>query len=299
MKQKIYENNYKNKKYKLLSFFKEIVNNIQKIYEHLCIIRTKHIIFPICIKILIKEETIKYYLIDRKNKVIEKNFDEIEKFLSNVKKDFIEQLETFYKNDDYMRFFHGNQIINIVKHLEGNYEIFPLLRYILNDTDKENIEEGDKKNVHSTIDYINHYSLYNKEIFKNISNYVKSFLKKNKTSLEEHYINMRIKREYTIKGIFVYKSESESMEGDILQLFLDNINKPPIPQNILITNKETSYEEMHAFLNRAILCRYNTLFAIEINESLSLDQQKDLNRFITKLLAYKNEYLSKRKKVNS
>ena len=293
---KIYESIYKNEKYKLLYFFKENINNIQIIYQHLSIMREKHIIFPISIKILIKEETIKYYLIDRNNKVIEKKIDEIETLLLNVKKDFIEQLETFYKNDDYMRFFHGNQIINIIEHLDGNHEIFPLLRYILNDTDKENIEEGDKKNVHSTTDYINYYSLFNKEIFENISNYVKSFLKKNKTSLEEHYINMRIKKEYTLKGIFVHKSESESMEEDILQLFLDNINRPPIPQNILITNKETSYEEVQAFLNRAILCRYNTLFAIVINESFSLDQQKDLNRLISKLLSYKNEYFNKREK---
>ena len=89
-------------------------------------------------------------------------------------------------------------IINIIEHLDGNHDIFPLLRYILNDTDKENIEEGDKKNFHSSTDYINHYfnhcSLYNKEIFENISNYVISFLKKNKTSLEEHYINMRKKK---------------------------------------------------------------------------------------------------------
>ena len=218
-------------------------------------------------------------------------------FLSNVKKVFINQLETFYKIDDFMRFFPSSQIINIIEHLDGNHDIFPLLRYILNDTDKENIEEGDKKNVHSTIDYINHYSLYNKEIFENISNYVISFLKKNKTSLEEHYIKMKIKSENALKGIFAYKSES--MEGDILQLFLDNINKPPIPQNILITNKETSYEEMHAFLNRAILCRYNTLFAIEINESFSLEQQKYLNKFIDKLLSYKNEYFNKREKKNS
>ena len=43
------------------------------------------------------------------------------------------------------------------------------------------------------------------------------------------------------------------MEEDILQIFLDKINKLPIVQNILIANKETSYEEMQAFLNRAIL----------------------------------------------
>ena len=280
VKQKIDENDSENenkmiKKNNTLNFFKEIINNIETIYEHISVLK------------------IKYFLNDKNNKAIEKNFDEIEKFLSNAKKDLIKQLETFYKIDDFMRFFYGKQIVSIVDHLDGYLEIFPFLRYILNDTDKENIEEGDKKNVHSLTDYINHYSLYNKETFENISNYVISLLKKNKTSLEEHYTHLKIRSENTLKGIYIYKSESESMEEDILQIFLDKINRLPIAQNILITNKETSYEEMQAFLNRAILCRYNTLFAFEINESFSLDQQRDLNKFIDKLLSYKNEYFNK------
>ena len=68
------------------------------------------------------------------------------------------------------------------------------------------------------------------------------------------------------KGIYNYESHSESMEEDILQIFLDKIDSLPIAQNISITNKETPHEEIQAFLNRAILCRYNTLFVIEINE---------------------------------
>ncbi len=69
------------------------------------------------------------------------------------------------------------------------------------------------------------------------------------------------KKRKIIKGIYIYKSKSESMEEDILQIFLDKIGRLPIAQNILRTNKETtSYEEIQAFLNRAILCRYNTLW---------------------------------------
>ena len=83
------------------------------------------------------------------------------------------------------------------------------------------------------------------------------------------------------------------MEEDILQIFLDTLGRLPIAQNILITNKETSYEEMQAYLNRAILCRYNTLFVIEINESFSEYQQRYLNRFLDKLLFNKNENYTK------
>ena len=59
------------------------------------------------------------------------------------------------------------------------------------------------------------------------------------------------------------------MEDDILQICLDLAGQLPIAQNILISHKETSYEEMQAFFNRSILCQYNTLFIVEINNSFS------------------------------
>lgn len=46
-----------------------------------------------------------------------------------------------------MRFFYGEQIVSIVKYLDGYSEIIPFLRYILNDTDNKNIEESDKANI--------------------------------------------------------------------------------------------------------------------------------------------------------
>ena len=51
---------------------------------------------------------------------------------------------------------------------------------------------------------------------------------------------MKIKKENNekiIKGIYIYKSKSESMEEDILQIFLDKIGRFPIAQNFLVTNK--------------------------------------------------------------
>ena len=84
------------------------------------------------------------------------------------------------------------------------------------------------------------------------------------------------------------------MEEDILQIFLDKIGRLSIAQNFLITNKETSYKEIQAFLNRAILSRYIIhYFFVEINESFSEYQQRYLNRFIDKLLSYKNESYNK------
>lgn len=121
--------------------------------------------------------------------------------------------------------------------------------------------------------------------------------KKNDSSLEDHYKNIKIKKTHPPKGIFKYKpklNETEySMEYGILQLFLEYINSIPIAQNIIVMNKETSFEEMQAFFNRAILCNYNTLFVVQLNKSFSEYQQKKMNNLINQLLEYKKEQVIK------
>ena len=88
------------------------------------------------------------------------------------------------------------------------------------------------------------------------------------------------------------------MEFFILNIFLDKLGQLPIAQNILICSKETSPEEIQAFFYRAILCDYNTLFAVEINESFSDYQQNIMYNYINKLLSVQNEEYKKYEKKN-
>ena len=92
------------------------------------------------------------------------------------------------------------------------------------------------------------------------------------------------------KGIYLYECETNKMEKFIIKLFWDKLTKLPIAQNVLITSKETSEEEMQVFFHRAILCNYNTLFVVEINDSFSEQQQSVMNTYIeqTLSLSYKN-----------
>ena len=60
-------------------------------------------------------------------------------------------------------------------------------------------------------------------------------------------------------------------------------------QNVLIPNNETSPEEIQAFFYRAILCEYNTLFVIELNNSFSNFQQNIMYSYINSILTYKNK----------
>ena len=100
-------------------------------------------------------------------------------------------------------------------------------------------------------------------------------------------------------GIYLHNCENESMEEFILNIFLDKMNQLPIAQNVLICSKETSIEEMQAFLYRAILCDFNTLFVVEINDSFSDFQQNIMYTYIDTLLTYKSEkYKENEKKKN-
>ena len=86
------------------------------------------------------------------------------------------------------------------------------------------------------------------------------------------------------------------MEEYILFLFSDKLGLFPIAQNILICGKETSLEEIKSFFYRAILCEYNTLFIVEINESFSITQINKMNTHIENLLFYLYEKNKKGKK---
>ena len=59
--------------------------------------------------------------------------------------------------------------------------------------------------------------------------------------------------------IFVNISFSKNFFSlNLINLFKDKITKFPISQNVLMTSKETSSEEIQSFFHRTILCNYNT-----------------------------------------
>ena len=106
------------------------------------IIRKKGSDLPI--KILIKiniennEPSIKYYLGE---KLV--TFQNIQKFLHEVKNIYINELNSMYKNNISVRFLYGKIFKNIIKHITIGTNIEPLSRYILNITDNNiKINEG-------------------------------------------------------------------------------------------------------------------------------------------------------------
>jgi MoxR-like ATPase len=292
-KKKLEEENKENEKndllkekFKKLLFFKNLVTNMEVIYENMQILRTKGNNLPIYIRILVeydkKKEAIFY--LDKK----ESTFEIIETFLLNAKDDYIKKLDSAYKEKKHIRFLYGKLFRKLVGYLDGGSleRIKDIFRYILNKNNDDEIQASKPANPQIT-DYVKNYTDYNKNSFENIFNYLISLFEINGTTLQKHYEEILIKDPNKYKGVFSHECEENSIGKFIYELFLQKIGKKPIAQNILISSKETSIEEIQAFLYRAVLCDYNTLFVVEVNESLSDYQQGIMYNFLDELLIYK------------
>jgi len=255
-------------KTKLLLKFKEVINNIDLIEQFIEVFQTKGCSLPIEIEIRIKYPEVEYFLKKKKYPL----FSDLSTYLLNVKNYLEKSLDTLYKSEQNLRFLYGKQFDTFNKHISGSEDIPSFLRYILNNlNDDIVIKEGKKSFPNSTKNYIDYYNIYSDDWFKAYDEYISSVFLENGTSIEDLYKRMEIKSDEgeTYKGIYLYKSDYNSMEEAIIKIFIEKTRNFPIAQNILISNKETSYEEIQAFFHRAFLCRFNTLFAIEINDSLS------------------------------
>ena len=284
-------------KLELLIKFKKFVNSIELIEQFISVFKRKGCSLPISIKIEVKNKEVEYFLDEKKI-----SYEELKSYLLNVKNYLEKKLDLNYKTQENLRILYGEQFYTLRKNIFNKENIPSFLRYMINNlNDNIDIKEGEQSHEESTSNYVSEYRDFLDDSFKTYDKYISSVIKKNEEGIEELYEKMKIKYDSKdakrYKGIYLYKSEQNSMEEDILNIFIDKTKNNPIAQNILISNKETSFEEMQAFFHRAFLCRFNTLFAIEINDSLSDVQLKIINNFISQLLKYQlNKYNNKIKK---
>ena len=285
-------------KFEKLGFYKDMVTKMEIIYENMKLLRTKGNNLPIDIKIIVQYEEnkkIEYYL--NKNN---SSFEKIETFLLNSKYDYLKQLDLAYKGKMHIRYFYGNLFRRIIEYLEGESftRIIDIFRYILNKNNDEEIKESKPANDQIQ-DYVNNFTDYNTKTFENIYHSLIALFDTNNTSFEKHYEAMSIKEHNKYKGIYLFECDNNSSGKTIYHLFFQKIGQKPIAQNILINSKETSIEEIKAFLYRSILCEYNTLFVVEINDSMSDFKQGIMSNFLDELLIYRMEkYKSINKGIN-
>jgi len=286
-------------KCKILIEYKNLISNLEEIIKYMKILRTKGSSLPIKIVLEISLNVEKKDL----PKIVywlgkeEKEYEDIRDFLFIVKNSYISQLNSIYKDNPNIRLLDGKQIRSLMKHLEENFRIDSFLRYIVNNTDNNKpIKEG-YKTVNRSVkkeNYIKFYETINKDSLDSISSYINSLFESNGKTFGEHYKDMKITTKE--KGIYLLESGDDSLEEYIINLFFDKTSGLPIAQNILICNKETSSEEIQAFFHRAILCNYNNLFVVEINDSFSEIQQSIMNNYIDNLLSHKYKLYKEKNK---
>ena len=174
-------------KCKILIFFKEIISNLEVINEYMNILRNKGCSLPIVIRIKTgikyNEPNIEYYL--GKDKC---DFEYIRLFLFYAKNDYINQINSIYKNNLNLRFLYGKQFRTMMKHIEYNFKIDSFLRYIVNNTNNNiPIKEGYLVTIRRTNDWINFFYQFNEDILNNISTYIISLFENNGKTIYDHY----------------------------------------------------------------------------------------------------------------
>ena len=263
LKEKIISNNKK---------FIEIVSKISNIYGLFQDIYWKGFPQEVVCKIKINNSNVIYNV---ENKDYD-NFEEVIKVIKDLlEKIKIEQI-LGYRDRKLVRYFFGLHFDFFYKKLNEPkqkhlFELMPFLNYCTNESIKVNL---------SSFSYKKSKNRY-QDIIINCDNYLKELLKLNQITYESIYKNTIINKRTRIgfyKGIYIFLSES--LEKEIFQIYRYFTKNNPVAQNILLCNKDTSSEEIIAFLYRAILCELNSCFIIGGIESLVFEKRKEFLNLI-------------------
>ena len=253
--------------------FINTVNIIFKIYDLIKDIYSCGYINKIEIEIQIKSHQVNY-----KGNILEETLYP-EKVLEKLEEEynsFIKKQKIAYRDMPLIRYIYGRQVKLIYDKLYNNIDndIFPLLMYISNNSEIE--EYNFKFEINEK-----------KDIYSNIEEYIKKILRKNK-NYDTIQKNMKIlekdgESEYC--GIYTFQSNrfNNTLQKNILQIYKYLTNNNPKAQYILFCNKETTSEELTAFLYRAILCSYNLCFIIAGIELLQFRQKTIFQKLIDDL----------------
>ena len=185
----------------------------------------------------------------------------ITKILNEKLTDLKETQIVAYQKEPLIRYIYGRQFKYLYDYFNniGDLDIKPLLSYIINNSNVQEIKE-----------FYAQENQNKEEIAENLINYCTAYLKKflnntfEKYDLDTIYQNSLLKLDNKMnKRIYIYHCEEKNSKKKIYQFFAQYTGGKPIAQNILLFNEEITTEELTAFIYRAILCKYETLFVIE------------------------------------
>ena len=209
---------------------------------------------------------------------IQKNdFKDIILELKNILQELEQKQLNAYKTKTLIRYLYGRQFNLLYDSLQGNKinRLEALLKYITNDTYKKKLEN---------FQILKEGNLIEKNI-QDWNNYLDKILIDNELTLEHIYKPTIIKKNIlNDSGIFTHVCSQ--LEKNIFHIYKFLTGNYPIAQNILLCNKDTSNEEITAFLYRSILCEFNSCFIIAGFESVETEKKSKildiLNNFFPK-----------------
>ena len=266
------------------SFCDRIIE-IEKINDLLEILEQKGYSENISIIIKIYENN-SAFKIDDKNI---KDYQSCKEFLDELINKINETQIKYYMNEELLRYLYGKQfnLLNFSMKKQINKDLIPILKFITND-------EIDSNRIIKDINYKYDYKLNNDKydcFFENIKKFLTNFLKNNNLEIERIYKQNIIKNIYRkqFEGLFTYLLEDiyfgekniyMGIEENILIWYNFLTGHPPMAQTLLLCNKETSIEEISAFMYRAFLCQYSVFFVIGKIEILSSEKKQTLKKLI-------------------
>jgi len=205
--------------------------------------------------------------------------------LKEILKELRNKIKISYRDFPIIRFIYG-RLFNLIynsytkKEKEHN-KISSFLKFMSNNLIKEeNINFSYKETENIYEDLINNSINYIEQILKRNNLDIKDIMKQNLISQN--------KKDIEYKGIYIYKCEE--LERELFQIYKYLTNQTPAAQAILLCNKETTTEELTAFLYRAILCNFNSCFIIAGVELLEFDKKSTLLEILNELNQFFIDY---------
>ena len=247
--------------------FIEIVNEIYNIYGLIQDIYKAGYPEIINIKITIINYESQFSGCGLESKTFLRFFSKLKEILTEIRKNIIKS----YLDFPVMRFIYG-RLFNLIynsytKEKKVYNKISSFLKFMSNDLIKEeNINFSYKKTGNIYEDLIDNSTNYIEQIMRMNNLNINDIMKQNLISQN--------KKDIEFKGIYIYKCEE--LEKELFQLNKYLTNQFIAAQAILLCNKETTTEELTAFLYRAMLCDFNSCFIIASVELLEFDKKSKL-----------------------
>ena len=176
-----------------------------------------------------------------------------------------------YKNENnvLLTFIYGKIFFQLNNYFQGKGGIEllePLFKYITKNKYKRefNIQKpNDTDNVN--------------QFLKNCVSFLQSLLQQNNLNYEDIFESNKIHtNSTTIKGLYTSQIKQETYEEDIIKIYMRYTKSLPIPQTLLLCNKNTTSEEIIAFIYRALYYNGNVLFGIAQIEFLNLSVKEEI-----------------------